>query len=103
MSQLRRGDRRRRGVMASEMASSQIVVLPVANAMAAEGSGPRSLVTMPQTRRAAIERHPIQVSVLRRIKVERFMVVLRAELAGLAELAVLEQRRSLSSLHASCP
>ncbi len=76
MSQFRRGDNRRSGVMASVMASSQIVVLPVAKAMAAEGSGPRSLVTMPHTSRPAIERHAIQVSVLRMMSVVRFINVL---------------------------
>ena len=75
MSQFRRGDRRRRGVMARVMASSQIVVLPVEKAMAAEGSGPRLLATMPQASLTATERHAIQVSVLRMMSVLRFMVI----------------------------
>src|SRR3954447_12049800 len=62
---------RRSGVMASEMVSRFSVVAPVENVMVAMGSGPSELLTAPQMRMPNGQRQAIQVSVLRRMMVER--------------------------------
>ena len=71
----------RTGVMASEMVSKLRVVEPVENVIVAVGSAPRLLVMAPQTSRASGQRQAIQVSVLSRMRVERFMIYQRAGLA----------------------
>src|SRR5580692_460736 len=65
---------RRTGVIASEMVKRFSVVEPVENEMVAVGSAPRLLVTAPHTRIPSGQRQAIQVSVLRKTKVERVIL-----------------------------
>src|ERR1700683_3620468 len=68
------GKRRRSGEIASVMASIHSAERPVTDAISAVGSGPRVFVTAAHASHAAGARQASQVSVLRTIRGERFMV-----------------------------